>query len=526
MRDNGPCLNVERKFPTDPSAKIISVTDTRGFITEVNETFIHMSGFSREELIGQPHNILRHPDMPAVVFKLMWDTIKRGESFMGIVKNRCKDGSYYWVNAYIMPIVQHGKIVGYESVRTRASREQIIRAERVYRRIREGKKPLRNHIDFASIFAAIFFLMANSYMIYAPSTGSAICSAIVSLLVVMFAVFRSQHLISTINNYFHSRKDPLNTMIYTGKFGREGAILYDILYNAKEVDTILTRVRETSERLTCLVDISLRDQSNSIHDLNSRANQTSKLVTDITEISDNIASMVDEITSSADTVVNSSTRAATLVSEGKRVGDETIHVIDNLSVSVNNISQAIQDLSARVDDIEKSSELIQGIAAQTNLLALNASIEAARAGDAGRGFAVVADEVRSLSLRTEQITNKIHELIERFKKTAKSTVQLSAEGQESVREGVEQVHIANTKLDEILKSINEIHQHSGHTVQTVQSHAGTAQDINAKIHYIANISEGDDSHKNDDFHIKELSNISSELKDMINRFGAKSTIHE
>lgn len=526
MRDNGPCLNVERKFPTDPSAKIISVTDTRGFITDVNETFVHMSGFSREELMGQPHNILRHPDMPAVVFKLMWDTIQRGESFMGIVKNRCKDGSFYWVNAYIMPIVQHGKIVGYESVRTRPTRAQINRAERAYRRIREGKKPLRNHFDYAALMAAIFFVAAAGYVLFNPTLGSAITSVIVSLLVVLFTILRSQHLISTINNFFHNRKDPLNTMIYTGKHGREGAILYDILYNGKEVDTILTRVRETSERLTDLVDISLRDQSNSINDLNSRANQTSKLVTDITEISDSIASMVDEITSSADTVVNSSTRAATLVTDGKKVGDETINVIDNLSVSVNNISKAIQDLSARVDDIEKSSELIQGIAAQTNLLALNASIEAARAGDAGRGFAVVADEVRSLSLRTEQITNQIHELIERFKKTARSTVQLSAEGQENVRDGVEQVHIANDKLDEILRSIDEIHQHSAHTVQTVQSHAGTAQDINAKIHYIANISEGDDNRIKEDFHITELSNISSELKDMINRFGTKNNLIE
>ena len=114
MRDNGPVTDIEHMFPDDPSAKIISVTDTKGIILDVNDTFVAMSGFSREELIGQPQNIVRHPDMPAEVFQLLWNTIQSGESFMGIIKNRCKNGDYYWVNAFIMPIIQHGEIIGYE----------------------------------------------------------------------------------------------------------------------------------------------------------------------------------------------------------------------------------------------------------------------------------------------------------------------------------------------------------------------------------------------------------------------------
>lgn len=90
MRNNQPVVDVEIKFPDDPNAKIISVTDTHGIIVDVNQTFIDMCGFSREELIGQPHNIIRHPDMPSAVFKLMWDTLKKGKPFMGIIKTVTK----------------------------------------------------------------------------------------------------------------------------------------------------------------------------------------------------------------------------------------------------------------------------------------------------------------------------------------------------------------------------------------------------------------------------------------------------
>ena len=102
MKNNGPVTDFEHKFPSDPNAKIISVTDRDGIITEVNDTFVQMSGFSREELIGQPQNIVRHPDMPALIFADLWKTIKSGRPFMGIIKNRCKDGSYYFDGSHMI----------------------------------------------------------------------------------------------------------------------------------------------------------------------------------------------------------------------------------------------------------------------------------------------------------------------------------------------------------------------------------------------------------------------------------------
>lgn len=98
-----PPIIIPQVFEYQPTT-IISETDLFGTITFVNDKFCHISKFSREELIGQPHNIIRHPDMPKMLFHRLWETIKRGEVFRGVIKNKCKDGSHYWVNATIMPI--------------------------------------------------------------------------------------------------------------------------------------------------------------------------------------------------------------------------------------------------------------------------------------------------------------------------------------------------------------------------------------------------------------------------------------
>ncbi|GGB90592.1 hypothetical protein GCM10011352_15780 [Marinobacterium zhoushanense] len=111
---------------------IVSRTDLKGIITHVNQAFVDMSAYSRDELVGANHNILRHPDMPAVAFKGLWDTIENGEKWQGYVKNLRKDGRYYWVKATVIPNVRDGKLVGYTSVRRKPSRSKIVESEKLY----------------------------------------------------------------------------------------------------------------------------------------------------------------------------------------------------------------------------------------------------------------------------------------------------------------------------------------------------------------------------------------------------------
>ena len=118
---------------------IVSKTDLRGQVTYINQTFLDISGFTESELIGQAHNIVRHPDMPAEAFADLWETLKEGRPWTGMVKNRCKNGDHYWVLANATPFYENGSLSGYMSVRTTASREQVDATERAYRLFREGK---------------------------------------------------------------------------------------------------------------------------------------------------------------------------------------------------------------------------------------------------------------------------------------------------------------------------------------------------------------------------------------------------
>ena len=141
MKINMPVTNVESQLPEGEF--IYSSTDLKGVIVEANEAFAALSGFTREELIGQSHNIVRHPDIPPEAFADMWNNLKAGRPWRGIVKNRRKDGGFYWVVANVSPVRESGRLIGYQSVRSRPTREEIAAADAAYKRIKEGTKLIR-----------------------------------------------------------------------------------------------------------------------------------------------------------------------------------------------------------------------------------------------------------------------------------------------------------------------------------------------------------------------------------------------
>jgi len=138
MRNNQPVNNVE--YSLKEGVFIVSRTDTRGIIVSCNKDFVEASGYAEAELIGQPHNLLRHPDMPVEAFADLWSTLKSGAPWHGLVKNRRKDGSYYWVVADASPVMESGQCVGYVSVRTKPARSDVETADALYRKFREGQQ--------------------------------------------------------------------------------------------------------------------------------------------------------------------------------------------------------------------------------------------------------------------------------------------------------------------------------------------------------------------------------------------------
>ncbi len=121
---------IETPFPE--GKLIVSTTNTEGIITHVNQAFIDMSGYTQQQLLGSPHAILRHPDMPAAAFKDLWDTVKKGEKWQGVVKNLRKDGGYYWVKATVIPNSRKGRVVGYTSVRRKPSVRMVEHCIKLY----------------------------------------------------------------------------------------------------------------------------------------------------------------------------------------------------------------------------------------------------------------------------------------------------------------------------------------------------------------------------------------------------------
>lgn len=135
MRENLPVTSNE--YILNSGMKIVSTADLQGDIVYANPYLIDVSGYSREELTGAPHSLLRHPDTPSAVFIHMWRCLHAGQAWSGMLKNRRKTGEFYWVLANITPLVEGGKVVGYMSVRTRPSRDQVAEAERAYQAMRD-----------------------------------------------------------------------------------------------------------------------------------------------------------------------------------------------------------------------------------------------------------------------------------------------------------------------------------------------------------------------------------------------------
>jgi len=125
----------QKEVPFPAGAVLISKTDTKGVITYCNDAFVDISGYSRDELLGKDHHIVRHPDMPPQAFRWLWDTLKSERPWRGMVKNRCKNGDYYWVQATIAPVIENGSITGYVSVRRPPTRRQVAEAEALYREL-------------------------------------------------------------------------------------------------------------------------------------------------------------------------------------------------------------------------------------------------------------------------------------------------------------------------------------------------------------------------------------------------------
>ncbi|MEY7872364.1 methyl-accepting chemotaxis protein [Enterobacter roggenkampii] len=443
---SSPTYVTQNEYPLDDDTTLMSTTDVHSYITHANDTFVQVSGYQLDELTGQPHNMVRHPDMPKAAFADMWYTLQQGEPWSGIVKNRRKNGDHYWVRANAVPMVRRGQVTGYMSIRTRATTEEIAAVEPLYRALNDGRCKKRIHKGLVvgkgwlgklpamplrwrvrSVMAVLFAGLAATL---AATSAGWLPLAAAAVVMLMGTLLFEQQIVRPIENVARqalkvatgernsvqhlSRSDELGlTLRAVGQLG----LMCRWLIN--DVSSQVVSVRDGSDRLA---------QGN--EDLNDRTRQTVANVQQTVATMNQMAASVQSNSETAAEVDKLSVAASSAATKGGNAMQTVVKTMDDIA-----------DSTQRIGSI---TSLINDIAFQTNILALNAAVEAARAGEQGKGFAVVAGEVRHLASRSASAANDIRKLID-----------ASAS---KVQSGSEQVHAAGRTMDDIVVQVKNVTQ--------------------------------------------------------------------
>ncbi|MGN5518566.1 PAS domain-containing methyl-accepting chemotaxis protein [Halopseudomonas sp. Lyrl_26] len=488
MKNNQPVTQNEISFPA--SQRLISATNAKGVIAYCNDEFVAVSGFSRDELIGSPHNIVRHPDMPEAVFAHMWSYLKSGKSWMGIIKNRCRNGDYYWVNAYVTPILENGQITGYESVRVKPEPEQVRRADALYQRMRNGQQPTARQPLISLVTQLAPPLVATGIAAAVLSQGhywlSLGTSAVLLFGLQALARYRQQRTLdslrSTAGDSFDSE---LIALTYSDAPAPIARLQLAMISEQARIRTALSRLNDFAIRTSELASTSCQLADQSARALRTQRDEADMAATAMNQMAASITEVARHIHDTAD----AAQQVNGLSQTGSAQAQNTRQVIERLADTVRHISQSVDSLAAESQSIQSAADMIRAIAEQTNLLALNAAIEAARAGDQGRGFAVVADEVRALAAKTQESTEQIQRIIGSLQQVAAEAVEIAHQGSEEAQTGVQQVVDTQHALDGITQAIAQIHEMGQQMAVASNQQAHVAEDISRQITNIASVSD-------------------------------------
>lgn len=467
-------FDVKHTIETDTEVKfsesdiLLSTTDLQSHITYANDEFCKIAGFTLDEMVDKPHNLVRHSDMPKLAFADLWQHLKNGQSWMGPVKNRCKNGDYYWVNAFVTPIKdQSGHTVEFQSVRTKQSNDVVQRATAEYAKINNNQKSHATAAKFdATLYISALLLISFLGSLAALfSSGFNIFNCVLLLFLAsangLMYFWRKKYL-ALINKAKQVYDNPLMAYLYSGTNDQSGFLHLALEMQKAKLKAVVGRVND----VTMGVNRNALQCADSGHNVTELLNKQTDEVSQIVVATEQMTASIDELSSST----MQSSQAAEFTNQATENGSlavkQTINSISKLDKKLKTASNHVENLIQGNQDIVAILSEINAIADQTNLLALNAAIEAARAGDHGRGFAVVAGEVRALASRTQQSTEEINDVLNQLTHASKQAQVAMSDGLELSAKSVELAHQSGNSLDHIkaqsikLSELNSVVAHA------------------------------------------------------------------
>jgi aerotaxis receptor len=489
MKINLPVTQKEISLGDD--CIILSTTNEKGQITYVNEDFIRYSGFLEEELLGKSHNVVRHPDMPPEAFENLWSTITSSKPWMGLIKNRCKNGDHYWVDAIVTPIVRNGRITEYQSIRTKANREDIERVERIYKNLSNKQAKFSGQGIALGLVGRLMLAFVISLL---PIVAIVSANTDIGALWLSFAIMTSlavatgsilwvtRNIRGAVQYAQNVVDNPLMQFVYTGHRDESATLLFAMKMLQKKIHSVSGRIHDSSKHL----QKSSHDLSNAVS-LNRKGvfhqdAESAKLVDAINELHATSTEVSNNVKSSTQNL----DKVTTTAGQGQTIVNQAVEQMNKLWRQVDESTGVISSLKADSENIGKILDVIKGIAEQTNLLALNAAIEAARAGEQGRGFAVVASEVRTLAARTQESTHHIERMIAQLQGRTQEVVSTMSSSRELADVSVKQITEAGDALSNISQAISQI---AHHNAQINQMSLGQLEFINNVSENVAVINE-------------------------------------
>ncbi|MBR7888709.1 methyl-accepting chemotaxis protein [Marinomonas sp. A79] len=476
-----PVTNKENDFPATHS--LVSSTDVKGRITFVNEAFCEVAGFSSEELMGAPHNIIRHPDVPSAVFADMWANLKEGKSWMGLVKNRCSNGDHYWVSAHVSPLLDGSRVVGYESVRRKATRDEINHAQSVYDRINAGKglvptvTKVTSYLSNAALPLLLCFAVLGIISVLSSTLAWQIAGPIVAVLGA-WLTYQQHHSLNVIASSLSAEShNPIGQYLYCKSVGVKAAIKFAKIHQEAAGKTFRYRLKVGAQQLRQRASEAKGSVTTNLENFNKQRHTFQEVVAASSQLLSSVTHVADHI----HVAVEATQSVGGLSHESRTLAKHTGDTMRKVYEEITEAKKVVAILAERSDSINEVVNSISGIAEQTNLLALNAAIESARAGEAGRGFAVVADEVRALAIRTQNATQSIHSMTEELKKNTLDVTTTIDKGTAAAQQGVDSVAQVAEKMVDIESAIRRVVEMTAQINVSSEEQASVARDLNEKM---------------------------------------------